>query len=331
MAQGKRNYEWIVSFELEDAGLVDGRWCRDTLSLVADRSTKSIRKHAVYGAIAVTTQSASREAATKEAVDRIEEFLDILAVGCPMVGFFSAFPRIRNPSALCTNEQEITRTGQLPPGDTEFRLNLTLDFKSQILTEEWRRWRSLDALPKAALLRQLARFYRIGRAEDDAYLKLFNLWISFNALYRELSPAGNDPQKIINFVAYATQDDPGKIAKVIDLFRNPTKHVHDITPLTLCLSELNSANIFDALIRAGLDHSMALSNQMASLSRGVIEEALLCIYDVRNDYFHGHMTPTNIDSRRSLVYLCCVLLDYVLQWGINCWLHDEAARAGLTL
>jgi hypothetical protein len=331
MTQGKVDYEWIVNFELEGAGLVDGRWSRGALSLTADRASKPFETHFVYGTIGVTTHSPSREAAKEEVMGRVEEFLDILAVGCPMVSFFSGFPRIRNESVVCTNEKKIAQAAQLPPGDSGFRLSLTLDFKSPILTEEWTRWRSLDTLHNAALLRQLTRFYRIGRSEDDAYQKLFNFWISFNALYRELSAAGNDKDKIKNFVTYTTQNDPGKIAKVIDPFRNPAKYVHGITPLTLCLAELNATDVFDALIKAGLPHSQELSNQMASPSRAAIEEALLCIYDMRNDYFHGHLTPTDIDSRRSLVYVCCVFLDYMLQWGINCYLHDEAASAGLTL
>jgi hypothetical protein len=250
-----------------------------------------------------------------------------------MVGFFSGFPRIRNTSAVCTNEREIIQAGQLPPlaADDGIQLHLTLDFESRDLTKEWTMWQKLGALPNVALLRQLIRFYRVGRAEDDAYLKLFNLWVSFNALYRHLSRVGNDVDKMRYFVTYATQNNSNRITKVIDIFRNPTQYVRDVSPMTLCLLELNSTDLFDALINAGLSHSQALSDQMASLSQGVLEESLLCVYDVRNDYFHGHMTPADVDSRRSLVYLCCIFLDYTLQWGLNCWLHDEATRVGLTL
>ena len=110
------DYDWVIGFELKGAGLVGGRWSRGALSLAADRSPNATGQRVVYGAIRLTTQSASRESATKEGMDRVGEFLDILAVGTPMVGFFSGFPRIQNASAICATSSKSSRQDSFLPG-----------------------------------------------------------------------------------------------------------------------------------------------------------------------------------------------------------------------
>ena len=204
-----------------------------------------------------------------------------------MVGFFSGFPRIQNASAICANEQEIVQAGQLPPGDSGFRLSLTLDFKSPNLTKEWTRWRSLDTLPNASILRQLARFYRVGRSEDDPYRETLQL---LDRIQRAVPggqrcPKGYGQDKGLRQVRNPKrpkQDREGRRHIQKPDKTGPGHHpAHFLPGGTQLRRRIRRTD------QGGPTHSAALSSQMASPSRGTIEEALLCVYDVRNNTSTG--------------------------------------------
>ena len=274
---------WQLKFELEGI-----RNLREDVDLPLERGNKLILKQSdseigiIKGHILFETEIPDRSCARKEGktiiANEIEKLLDIVVLKSPTN--LKILEIVPNPEIL--NEEEISRiTGgycdDLYVKEPPIEGNLMDGY----LKDAVRLKQRIEKTNEIDVYR-ITKWFRRGmntRGED----KFIMLWISFNALY------GYNAKK---------NKKSGKVAEQIESLFKVVSDEQEIVDLVNRhrdrIDELSNADLISLYgTNRSEDLKKALKDQD---NREILKKTALCIYNVRNDLFHGGISPASIDS-----------------------------------
>lgn len=276
---------WQLKFELEGI-----RNLKEDIDLSLPSGNKLILKQSnsktdvIKGCIIFETDRADRSCARKEGKriidEEIEKILDIVVLKSPTnLKILEIAP---NPEILNKEEYPIITGGccdDLYVKEAPVEGNL-LD---RYLKEAVRLKQRIEKQNESDIHR-IARWFRRGmntRGED----KFIMLWISFNALYGYNAKKNKKSGKVSG---------TEQIESLFEVVSDEQEIVDLINRHRDRIDELSNANLISLY---GKNRSEDLKKVLkAQDNREILKETALCIYNVRNDLFHGGISPTSIDS-----------------------------------